>query len=103
MEEKYRQKRRSGLRDYFTPLTATGSAFGAGAAYLLSFPIATAYNLINQVPNMADGKLSDGLGNAFLYGFQTGGEIALIGGVGGLLLTACARDWVQSLLGMKKR
>jgi hypothetical protein len=103
MEKEYKQKRSTELRNYFTPLTATGSAFGAGAAYLVSFPIAAAYNLVNQVPTMTDGKITDGLGNALMYGFQTGGEIALAGGIAGLLITACARDWVQSLLGMKKR
>ena len=57
----------------------------------------------SEVASMADGKITDGLGNALMYGFQTGREVALASGVAGLLVTACARDWVQSLLGMKKR
>lgn len=104
MEEKNKQKERLGLKRYISPLTVTGSAFGAGAAYLLSFPVSAAKNLLfEQLPYIADGRVAQRLSDAFEYARHTGGDWAFVGGIAGLAITIYARDWVQSLLGIKKR
>jgi hypothetical protein len=104
MEEKNQKRNGLGLKEYLTPLTATGSAFCAGASYLVSFPIATAHNILfQQMPEMADGKVLERVYNSFTYGCQVGGELALVGGIAGLMVTVYGRDWVQSVLGIKKR
>ncbi len=104
-EKEYKQKKEGlGLKKYISPLTVTGSAFGAGTAYLVSFPISAARNLfVEQLPNMAVSDVAQGLYNTFEYGSQVGGEFAFLGGVAGLIGTIYARDWVQSLFGIKKR
>ncbi len=104
MEENYKQKKKGhGLKEYISPLTAAGSAFGAGSAYLISFPVSAARNLLfEQLPNMGDGRVAQRLYESFNYGSQIGGELAFVGGVAGLLITLYARNWVQSLLGIKR-
>ena len=80
-----------------------GSALGAGAVYLVSYPIVLARNLYEQLPAMLDGRVAQGLCNTFNYSCQGSGKAALVGGVAGLLITIYGIDWIQSILGIKKR
>lgn len=81
----------------------TGSALGAGTVYLVSYPIAVARNLYEQLPAMLDGRVAQGLCDTFNYSCQGSGKAAFIGGIAGLLITIYGIDWIQSILGIKKR
>ena len=100
MEEKNNQKKRLGTK-YITPFTMLGSAFTAGSSYMITFPIATLYNLTTQLPNIGDGKVAERLYEAFSSGSEIGGYAALAGGIVGLLGTAYIRKGVKSLFGKK--
>ena len=100
MEEKNKQRKGHALK-YL--IDAGGSALFAGTGYLVSFPIATAYNLFaEQIPQLSDGRMIEGVGSAIKYGMLTGGEVALASGIAGLLLTNYGINWVRSLLGKKR-
>lgn len=102
MEEKNNQRKRSGTK-YITPLTVFGSAVGAGSAYMLTFPIAAAYSLVAQLPNIGDGRIAESLYVAFNSGSEVGGYAAMAGGIAGLFGTAYIRKGIGSLFGRNKR
>ncbi len=80
-----------------------GAIIGSGAGFTVGFLGSSVRYLIKEgVWYLVNGGGMDAIAKAYEQGIRSGGDLALVGSLGGLILFAKCRDYVLEFFGLKE-